>query len=114
MDTCRDLNEMFPWALSSRGKKKGSDISPIGEYGNPVYIWQFSYDGDMFFGIIRFKFSWTLLYGSLGQAIRLGTTPDPHSEFSIRAYSPGEGLGPWQREGLEYVAELYQRVLRFY
>lgn len=109
---CGELYEIFPNAFDST-----HIYNPQGKLLRTqpdLYIWEMSYSGKMFFDILKYKFAWTLYFRYLNEATDYYATPFGISEFSMRIYSPGKGYGPWQKEGLEVAADIYEQLLSFY
>jgi len=115
LSTCGDLLEMFPHAFDKKGNVDPNTHLPVSSKPPPYGVYEVSYSGKMYYDILKYKFSWTFYYGSVAHALNDRAKPAPSaSEFSFRIYSPGEGYGPWQYEGLVYAAELYHAVQKFY
>ena len=110
---CENVTTMFPHAFQGAGliKLPAHTLVP---HNTARYIWQHSYKQDLFYGILKTKFSWTLYYPALEDAMNSTAVPNHESEFSFRVYSPGDGYGPWQYEALVYAAELYKEILDYY
>ena len=107
--TCGKVSALFPYCF-------GEDVdpdAPVQKSGNDVFIWDYSYSDYMFFGTSKVKLSWTLYYDDLESAMDYSKAPTHHSEFSIRIYSPNEGMGPFQRESLDWVAAIYRGVKEY-
>jgi len=109
LKTCGDIEEMFPYAFGVPidGDKKLHGL------GTVYYVWEYSFSGYMFFDSVKFKFAWTLYYTSLENALDYQLAPEHQPEFSIRVYSPGDGMAPWYKEALEYSADIFVKVLAF-
>lgn len=100
---------MFPYAFNAP-----TDVTaPIGIINPTYYVWEYSIGGDMFFGTTKFKLGWTLYYTSLENALDYQLAPEHQPEFSIRIYSPGDGIAPWHYEALEYAADIFRKTMEF-
>ena len=101
---------MFPHALDGFEYDPTKKLSTMGTN----YIWEYTYTGMMFYGTSKIKLSWTLYYNSMSNALNPLATPKSSSEFSMRIYSGNDGMAPYQREALDFVAAMYRGVNDFY
>ena len=109
MRTCGDVSTLFPYCFD-----EDVDLdAEITTSGRDKYIWDYSYSDYMFFGTSKVKLSWTLYYDTLAAAMDYTKAPTHRSEFSIRIYSPNKGMGPFQRESLDFVASIYRGVVDY-
>lgn len=111
--SCLDIIEFFPNAFDNvYFNPNGSIIKDIDTKERAIY--EYSFSDYFFFDILKYKFSWTFYYDSLEDAINDNNFVRTTSEFSFRIYSPGDGFGPWQYEGLVFASDLYKAVLDYY
>lgn len=112
LETCGDLLELFPYAFDTVGPVDVHTELP--KLSSEYAVWEYSFSGKMYYGILKYKFAWTLYYSTVDHARKSNYPPsDSSSEFSFRIYSLGKGYGPWQYDGLVFAAQLYDALLNF-
>ena len=108
-ETCADVVDLYPHSFDGVDLEK-----PISTKG-VAYFWEYKFKGHMQGGVTKYKLSFNLAYKSMELAQDGTTTPvSGESEFSIRMYSPGDGLLPWDYKLLAEMGENYLYLLDNY
>ena len=107
---CSDIHELFPY-ISMENVNGENNI----EISSSVVEWEYSISTDLLYDTAKVKIAWSLYYDTIESAITGSTIPiipkDLKNEFSIRYYSTSAGYGPYHRESLDWIAQIYTTIL---